>query len=366
MTRRAHDCRLLAALLLIAATGLASAQSPGIAPPDAAAAGQPAAAPPGPAASGPTDRRAVLARVIEVRGDVQYALIGSSEWKPCQLNDEYGEQTKVRTGLRSSIKFQIGQEPPYTALVVESVGLVSLSELYKTEQTKRVRIGVGHGKIRAGVAEGGLRSEFTVDSPVATLSKRGTWNFGLAYERGTDRFEVFLLDSGLVDALHRLSGKTIELLPGEAVTEAMRAWLDEVQVRENVAVADLFGQEHMQVAFNTLDNSGLGVLGPGGGRAPLLNLSSGFAQQSFAQTLQTQLAQQGVPPTPGILRVIQNPPPAAGPNFRPEGFFGTGRGDELLEVTLDRQNELVRRGLAKPGRFLFRRSALESWLAARR
>lgn len=351
MTRCAYDRRPFAALLLILLAGLAPAQTP------------PAAAPPA-ASSAPTDRRPVLAKVIEVRGDVQYAPIGSNDWKPCQLNDEYGDQIKVRTGLRSAIKFQIGQEPPFTALIVESVGLVSLSELYKTEQTKRVRIGVGHGKIRAGVAEGGLKSEFTVDSPVATLSKRGTWDFGLAYERGTDRFEVFLLDSGLVDALHHLSGKSLEVLPGQAVTEAMRAWLDEVQVRENVAVADLFGQEHMQVAFNTLDNSGLGVLGPGSGRAPLLNLSSGFAQQSFAQTLQTQLAQQGAQFPP--LALPGTPPPAAGPNFRPEGFFGTGRGDELLEVTLDRQNELVRRGLAKPGRFLFRRSAVESWLGGRR
>lgn len=357
MTRLAHDRQPLAVLFLVLSAGLAAAQTP--------PAGQSAAAPPAPATSGPADRRPVLAKVIEVRGDVQHAAIGSNDWSPCRLNEEYGEQTKIRTGLRSSIKFQIGQEPPYTALIVESVGLISLSELYKTEQTKRVRIGVGHGKIRAGVAEGGLKSEFTVDSPVATLSKRGTWNFGMAYERGTDRFEVFLLDSGLVDALHRLSGKSMELLPGQAVTEAMRAWLDEVQVRENVAVADLFGQEHMQVAFNTLDNSGLGVLGPGSGRAPLLNLSSGFAQRSFAQTLQTQLAQQGVPLPPGVLPGGSNPP-AAGPIFRPEGFFGTGRGDELLEVTLDRQNELVRRGLAKPGRFLFRRSAVDGWLAARR
>ena len=57
--------------------------------------------------------------------------------------------------------------------------------------------------VRAGVAEGGLKSDFTIDSPVATLSKRGTWNFALYYERETERFEISLLDRGLVEAIDK-------------------------------------------------------------------------------------------------------------------------------------------------------------------
>jgi len=55
-----------------------------------------------------------------------------------------------------------------------------------------------------------------VDSPVATLSKRGTWDFGLFYERGTDRFEIFLLDQGLVDAFSKLTGQHRQVLPQES------------------------------------------------------------------------------------------------------------------------------------------------------
>jgi hypothetical protein len=229
--------------------------------------------------------------------------------------------------------------------------LVVISEAYKTQQKKVTRVGVGYGKIRAGVAEGGLESDFTVDSPVATLSKRGTWNFGLAYTRGTDRFEIFLLDRGLVDAINKLTQQRRDLTPGQVVTQAMRLWLDEANIRRNVAIVDVLGQEDIQVAFNDLRNSGLGVLSPGSGYENLLNLSNRRAQAQFANLVRNALG--NVPP------IV---PPAVNRNLRPEGFFGTGRGDQLVEVFIDRNSDLAQRGLARPGGLTFRRSALEGWL----
>jgi hypothetical protein len=300
--------------------------------------------------TGPAERQPILFRVLEVRGDVQHAGLEGNDWKSCAAEDRYPEQTRIRTGVRSAIKFQVGDEQPYTALLVESVGQTILSEAYKTSDTKRVRIGVGYGTIRAGVAEGGLKSDFTVDSPVATLSKRGTWNFGLSYERGTDRFEVFLIDYGLVDALNKLTNERRQLAPGQMVTQAMLRWFDQAQMVRNVPVVDVLGQQDVQVAFNRLEQSGLGVLGPGSGQQPLINLSSSMAQQNFAD-----LARTAVPVNPGTGGTV-------GPIVRPEGFFGTGRGDELLQVIIKAQNPLAQKGLARPGTYLFRRSALEGWL----
>lgn len=301
-----------------------------------------------------TDGRAPLAaRVIEVNGDVQHAPMGSREWTPCKVDDEYPEKTKIRTGVRSSIKLQIGQEEPYTVMVIESVGLTVLSEAYKTGAVKRVRVGVGYGGVRAGVAEGGLQSDFTIDTPVATLSKRGTWNFGIYYERTTGRFEAFLLDRGLVDVLNKLRGQTRRLQPGQLVTQAMRRWADEAQIRRNVSIVDLFGQGDVDVAFNRIRNDGLGVLDPGSGNKPLLNLSSQFAQREFGQMLMQNIAAP-IDLTPGGGERT--------PVFRPEGFFGTGRGDELIPVLIDPNNALVKRGLARPGTYRIRRSAAEDWL----
>jgi len=339
--RRAHG--LLAVVILLVA-GAAWAQ-------DEPAAQEPASAPAGQQpTTAPAEQQPVMARVIDVHGDVQHAPVDSREWQPCKVGDEYAQGTKISTGVRSSIKLQIGQEEPYTALLIEAVGLTYLSESYKTKETKRVRVGVGYGKIRAGVAEGGLKSDFTVDSPVATLSKRGTWNFGLAYERGTDRFEVFLLDYGLVDALNKITGERRGLAPRELVTQAMRRWLDQAQILRNTPVPDILGQGDIEVAFNRIGLDGLGVLGPGEGRAVLINLSNTTARNEFAR-----LARSLLPP-------LQPPHAVERPNLRPEGFFGTGRGDQLIDLLIEQNSALSQKGFAKPGHYKFRRSALEGWL----
>jgi hypothetical protein len=186
------------------------------------------------------------------------------------------------------------------------------------------------------------------------LSKRGTWNFGLFYERATDRFEIFLLDRGLVDALNQITGEHRGLKPGEAVTQAMRRWADEAQIRRNVPIPDLLGQSDIDIVFNRIENDGLGVLDPGGGRAVLLDLSTGIAKQEFEQLLRDR-----VPVLPPGL-----PPPTEN-RTRPEGFFGTGRGDQLINVIIERNNPLAAQGLARPGQYTFRRAALEGWLKGR-
>ena len=93
----------------------------------------------------------------------------------------------------------------------------------------------------------------------------------------------------------------------------------------------------MGVAFNELDQSGLRVLNPEGGQTVLLDLSSSFAQTNFSQTVRQQL-----PPTP----IRPGPTPS---RLRPEGFFGTGRGDELVPLVIDANSELAKKGFARPG-----------------
>lgn len=308
---------------------------------------------PAQAATQPAAGEPIYARVIEVHGDVKHAPLDSAQWQPCRLDDRYPPQTKLLTGIRSSVKLQIGEEEPYTVLVVDSIGLTILSEAARTADTKRVRIGVGYGRVRAGVAEGGLESDFTVDSPVATLSKRGTWGFSLFYERATDSFQIALADRGLVEALNRLTSQRRQLNPGEYITEAMRAWMDEVKFQD-VPIPDILGQGDIEIAYNRIDQDGLGVTDPGRGRSLLINLSNASARADFAQLLSRSL-----PPPPAVL-----PPPVQGPVLRPEGFFGTGRGDELIPLLIDANSALAQRGFARPGRYLLRRSAAENWLRA--
>lgn len=298
-----------------------------------------------PTATPPEGRATLKFKVIDVVGDVRYAQVGTTKYEKSKVGDEYPEMTKVLTGSHSSVKFQIGDEEPYSCLMIESAGLCVISEAYKTQDTKKVRVGVGYGRVRAGVAEGGLKSDFIVDSPVATLSKRGTWGFTLFYERATDVYEIGLTDRGLVEAIRSLSRESRELRPGEHVTNAMRLWLDESKFR-NVPIADVLGQSDILIAFNRLQTDGLGITGVGQGREVFLNLNSAQAVGDFRSLLD----RLGVRPA------------SLGANLRSEGFFGSGRGDDLLEVLIHNNDPLAKSGGARPGRYQFRRDALADWM----
>jgi hypothetical protein len=321
------------------APGAAPQATPAATPQAAPVASQPATA--------PADRQPIKARVLEVKGDVKHAPLDSEDWQPCKVDDEYPEQTVILTGIRSSLKLQVGTDDTYTAVVIEPASKTLLSEAYTTADAKHVNIGVGYGRIRAGVVEGGLKSNFTVESPVATLSKRGTWNFGLFYERGTDRFEIFLLDFGLVDAFSRVTAEQRRLRPGEWVTQAMLRWAEQSQFLRNVAIADFLGQADAFVAFNRLQQDGLRVLNPEGGQTVLINLSNAQAQNTFLDLVRNTL-----------------PPPIlpAGTKTRPEAYFGTGRGEQLIPVIINATSPLAQKGYAQPGTYTFTRSALESWI----
>jgi hypothetical protein len=301
----------------------------------------------------PPGAAAITAEVLEVRGDCQHAAVGSDAWQPCKVGDEYAQDTQIMTGVRSSLKLRVGKDDTHTAMVIEPATKTLIREAHATNDTKKVRIGVGYGRIRAGVVEGGLKSDFTVESPVATLSKRGTWNFGLAYERGTERFEIFLLDQGLVEAFHKATGTRRHVLPGTLVSEVMRRWLDESQMQRNVPIPDLFGQGDIEVAFNRLQQDGLRIIGPEGGASVLLDLSSYAAQREFAG-----LARRGL----GTLPTLG----AAGSRLHAEGVFGTGRGEQLVPLIVGDDSILAQKGLARPGTYRFTRSALENWLRNRR
>jgi hypothetical protein len=304
----------------------------------------------------PADAKEIRAKVIEVIGEAQQRT-GDGEWGPVRADDAYGPLTQIRTGIGGSVKLQIGTEEPYTALVIDPVSTVVLSEAFTTSSSKRVRVGVGHGRIRAGVAEGGLKSDFIVDSPVATLSKRGTWNFGLYYERSTDRFEMFLLDHGLVEALSKVTAEMRQLKPGEAVTHAMRRWGDEAQLRRNISIMDALGQDDLTIAFNRLRNDGIGVVDPGSGRSAILDLRNPEASAEFRNLVQNQLS--NLPPVDiGPIDFGGG----GGGGLRPEGFFGSGRGDQLIQVLIQQNSSLVQKGWARPGPLTFRRSALEGYL----
>src|SRR5262249_43555745 len=140
-------------------------------------------------------------------------------------------------------------------------------------ETMITRLGLGKGAIRAGVAEGALRSDLEIRSPVATLAKRGTWNFRFYAERGTGQFEISLADRGVIDAIKNATGERRVVLAGQAVGAAMLRWIDTARFITPVNVQDWLGLKGAELTFNVSHQTGLGVLLPGGDLVQVLSLT---------------------------------------------------------------------------------------------
>ncbi len=269
----------------------------------------------------------LVATCIRVKGTVQYAPIAAKStdtaaWKPVEVGQEYGEGVQIRTGVRSSALLKFGDD---TIVMVDRSTLAAISEFRRTADTKRTRIGLDYGAVRAGVAEGGLRSDFAIDSPVATLSKRGTWDFEMWVERGTGRFDVKLADRGLVEVLHKGTGQKAQIKPKQHVTEAMLNWADTARFDRLVVLADAFGLTAEETDIYSRTNTGRTGLDPDGntGVAPgpaaaAAGVAAGRSQsQSRLNTAET------------FGTLIMNRQSAVvprGPVNVHEGDFGTGFG----------------------------------------
>lgn len=262
-------------------------------------------------------------RVIHIVGKPDVLVGDATEPQPCRVGEEYFAPVTIRTGQFQSVTVKIGDEEPETIVQIDPNSWLKLSEAGIVKGTKNTRVNLGYGKVRGGVAEGGIPSNFTIETPNATQSKAGTWNFGIEYERGTGRYRAFLLDRGLAFVRNHDKHLTRELAVGQSVTQDMRLWSDESQIRRNVPVPDVLGQEDIQIAFNRRNNSGLGLLQPGDGRRPIFELTQRTEGGAFSLFNRRN---GGVPVfTPPRPIDIEFPPIR-----RPEGDFGTGRGVDLL------------------------------------
>lgn len=260
------------------------------------------------------------ARVIQLTGNASYALSDGSgaagEWKPAKVGDVLPAGTRVRTQLRTQLILAFGDD---TVVVVERATLASIDQFHRAADTKRVKLGLGYGTVRAGVSETTLRSDMTIETPTATLSKRGTMEFGISYEPSTGRFRVFLNKEGLIEAREKLRGDAQILEPGQYVTQNMMAWIDTLSGARWVAVIDTNGLTGSEKLFNRLNQSGIAVLDPGAG-GNLMTMSSrdngSLAGQNLQNAAMLPLVPLVTPGTPGPGGLIQLP--------RPEGNFGTG------------------------------------------
>lgn len=156
----------LALPLLLVAAPAARAQDPKPAGPDAGKGneGKPEALPPG-------EVKVLEAVVMEVKGTAQARSGPDAGWTDLKVNDVLKPGTVIRTGRDSYVALRVGMN---ATVLVERQTRVALPEIVQAGEVLRTRVSMSFGRADVRVDRIGLRNDFEVATPTATLAVRGT------------------------------------------------------------------------------------------------------------------------------------------------------------------------------------------------
>jgi hypothetical protein len=114
---------------------------------------------------------AQTARIERISGTVEVKAPGTAEWRAAEAGQELDTAWLISTGFKSAAQVRINN----STITVRALSRLSLEEIAAAENEERVRVNLRAGRIRAEVQPpAGGKTDFTVRSPTATASVRGT------------------------------------------------------------------------------------------------------------------------------------------------------------------------------------------------
>ncbi len=230
-----------------------------------------------PAATQPDAKDKIVFEVVEIQGNVVVGPVGlkitEPGWTALKLRDRLGAGDVVWAQLRGKVKLAALPAKPPTVMMMETGTVLSIEEAAVVNGVAKVRLALGYGAIRAGVAEGQVRSDMEITCPVATLSKKGTDIFRFEYADGRFNMSLSPLGRGMLQALQFRSGRSGRLggirsrfvTPGQFVTHRMGQAIDNVKFDRGTNINDVFGLVGNDKLFTLMNNHGFGFLLPQGG-----------------------------------------------------------------------------------------------------
>ena len=109
--------------------------------------------------------------ITELSGVVELKPAGAADYVLANKGDEIAPDTVVSTGFKSTAVITVGN----STIVARPLTRLSLSEISRIQETETVNVNLQAGRVRVDVKPpAGQRAAFTVTSPVATASVRGT------------------------------------------------------------------------------------------------------------------------------------------------------------------------------------------------
>jgi hypothetical protein len=130
----------------------------------------------------------------ETNGTVEIKASGSAVWVSATAGDRIEENTLISTGFKSTAVVVLGN----SVITVRPVTRLSLDEIIRNQNSERVNLRLQTGRIRAEVNPPDRgKTDFTVRSPIATASVRGTvFEFDTENIRVDEGRVVYSLDNG--------------------------------------------------------------------------------------------------------------------------------------------------------------------------
>ncbi|WP_038078338.1 FecR family protein [Treponema primitia] len=111
-----------------------------------------------------------LAVILDVSGNVEIKAPGA-EWVPAVVGQQLENTAMISTTFKSTARISLGN----SVLTVRPLTRVTLEELREDTGNERAALHLQTGRIRADVTPpSGGKTDFTVRSPIATASVRGT------------------------------------------------------------------------------------------------------------------------------------------------------------------------------------------------
>jgi len=210
------------------------------------------------AAPGLFAQNAAQAVIRELSGTVELKQPGATAWQPATRGQTLTGDTVVSTGFRSNAIIALGN----SMLTVQPLTRLTLAELSRAQNVERVEINLTTGRVRAEVKPPvGSRADFTISSPSATASVRGTTfefdTINLTVSEGTVSFAgasgvPVIIDAGGLSSVDERSGRAasaVETLLAELKPALPVTWESTTSDRPVEIPADNTGQVTAIVKF---------------------------------------------------------------------------------------------------------------------
>lgn len=157
--------------------------------------------------------------IQEMSGTVELKAGNSTDWVPAKPGDRIEQATIVSTGFKSTALLAVGN----STITVRPLTRLSLESLMNQDDVETANIGLHTGRIRVEVkAPAGSKAGFTVQTPTATASVRGTTfdcdSENLKVLEGSVKFEPtaggnpVMVKAGQNSSIDTVSGKAINPL----------------------------------------------------------------------------------------------------------------------------------------------------------